>query len=154
VSSALIDFVQAHRGLVLWMGTASLVLLVVTVAALPTVVANLPEDYFARPRRSVARRGRRYRFLWAVLAIVQNALGIAFIVAGLLMLVLPGQGILTILVGLAIANFPGKYALERALIRRAPVRKALDRLRARAGRPPLILPGPADAEPPGPDASG
>lgn len=154
MSSALRDFVAAHEALVLWMGTASLVLLVVTVVALPLVVASLPEDYFARPRRTVAREGRRHAVVWTVLALLRNALGLVFILAGIVMLVLPGQGILTILVGLAVANFPGKYAVERALIRRAPVRRALNAVRARAGRPPLILPGASGGTPPETNASG
>lgn len=145
---AVLEFVRAHEELLVRIGTASLLLLVVTAMALPFVVANLPEDYFVRRRRAVARRERKYPWLWRLVAVAQNALGAIFVLAGILMLVLPGQGILTILIGLAITNFPGKYAVERAIIRQEAVRRALNKMRAVAGRPPLILPA-SEYEPPG-----
>ena len=54
------------------------------------------------------------------------------------MLVLPGQGVLTILIGVMFINFPGKYRLERWVVMRDPVLKTINRLRQRAGHPPLI----------------
>jgi hypothetical protein len=56
------------------------------------------------------------------------------------MLVLPGQGLLTILMGLALTNFPGKYTLERRLVRLPSVAGGLNRIRALAGKPELEIP--------------
>jgi len=72
--------------------------------------------------------------------VVKNVVGWLLVGAGVAMLVLPGQGILTLLVGLTLVNFPGKRDLELWLVRRVPVRRALDWIRRRAGRPPLQLP--------------
>jgi len=52
----------------------------------------------------------------------------------------PGQGILTILIGLSLLDFPGKRNLELKLIRLRTVRKAINWIRARAQQPPLELP--------------
>jgi hypothetical protein len=41
--------------------------------------------------------------------------------------------------GIALTNFPGKQRLERMILQRPTVRKLVDRLRARANRPPLVL---------------
>ena len=54
------------------------------------------------------------------------------------MLVLPGQGILTILIGIMFINFPGKYRLERWVVLRAPVLNVINKMRHRAGHAPLI----------------
>ena len=54
------------------------------------------------------------------------------------MLVLPGQGILTIIIGIMFINFPGKYRLERWVVLRGPVLTIINRLRHRAGHAPLI----------------
>jgi hypothetical protein len=51
----------------------------------------------------------------------------------------PGQGILTMLIGLTLVDFPGKRSLEQRLVRRPSVRRALDKVRARFGHPPLEL---------------
>ena len=44
-----------------------------------------------------------------------------------------------ILVGLIFLDFPGKFALERRLARQPPVFRALNWIRARAGRKPLEM---------------
>jgi hypothetical protein len=72
--------------------------------------------------------------------IVKNLLGIVFIVAGLIMLLLPGQGVLTILIGLTLMNFPGKHALERWIVRQPAVLRAINWIRAKAHQPALEFP--------------
>jgi hypothetical protein len=67
-------------------------------------------------------------------------LGAVFLLAGLAMLFTPGQGLLTILMGIMLLNFPGKQRLELAIVRRPAVLKSINWVRGRAGRPPLQLP--------------
>ena len=50
---------------------------------------------------------------------------------------MPGQGLLTILVGLLMLDIPGKRRLELAIVRRGPVLGSINKLRARFRRPPL-----------------
>ena len=69
----------------------------------------------------------------------QNLLGYTFIVEGIAMLVLPGQGMLTILVGIILSDFPSKYKLERWVVTRRPVSRSVNWLGRRAERPPLVL---------------
>ena len=70
----------------------------------------------------------------------KNLLGAALVVLGLLMLVTPGQGQVTLLAGLLLMNFPGKYRLERAVVSREGVMRALNWFRRRSGRPPFEPP--------------
>ena len=74
-----------------------------------------------------------------MLLIGKNALGYIFIVAGIVMLALPGQGILAILIGIMLLNFPGKFRLERWIITRRPVIRSINWLRRRAKHAPLVL---------------
>ena len=62
------------------------------------------------------------------------AVGIALSVPGV-----PGQGVLTILAGLTLIDFPGRHPLVRSIIGRPAILAALNRLRARFKRPPLTL---------------
>jgi len=73
---------------------------------------------------------------WGLL-ISKNLLGCVIVLLGIAMLVLPGQGILTIVIGLVLINFPGKYRLERWIITRGPVLRAINLIRQRSGRQPL-----------------
>ncbi|MCM2375182.1 PGPGW domain-containing protein [Aporhodopirellula aestuarii] len=79
--------------------------------------------------------------LHLTLLALKNTLGVFLLVIGISMLVLPGQGLLTILIGLSLLDFPGKYRLERYLVTRPPVFKSLNWLRQRAGNPPFEMPG-------------
>jgi hypothetical protein len=73
--------------------------------------------------------------------ILKNAAGWLFIAAGIAMLVLPGQGIITIVVGLTLSDFPSKFRLERWLAGRRLLIRAMNWTRSRAGRSPLQVPG-------------
>jgi ABC-type sugar transport system permease subunit len=131
----MLEWVREHFW---WTFALSVVILVGTVVLVPLVVARLPQDHFVRPEPG--RWSRRHSLLRGALWIGRNLLGAVLIVAGIAMLVLPGQGILTILIGLLVLEFPGKRALELRLARRPRVRRAIDWIRAKAGRPPLLLP--------------
>lgn len=96
-------------------------------------VKRLPADYLIReeptPSQRPAARAAR---------IARNILGTVLIFLGVLMLVLPGQGLLTLLAGVSLMDFPGKRGFERRLMSRPHVLRALNHWRRRAGRPPLV----------------
>lgn len=75
---------------------------------------------------------------WTLL-IGKNLLGVVLLVAGIAMMVGPGQGILTILIAVMLLNFPGKRRLERWLVSRNKVLHSINWLRRRYGKPPLVL---------------
>lgn len=126
--------------LALWAGGLSLLGVIGSLLGIPWVVARLPRNYFNRPRRAPLRESADHPLVALGLAVLKNALGALLVLLGLVMLVTPGQGLLTLLVGLLFMNFPGKYQLERWLLRRPGVFGALNWLRERRGRPPFDPP--------------
>jgi hypothetical protein len=123
----------------------SLLLFAASLLALPWLVGRLPADYFCRReerRPPSVVRNRRVRLL---LRIAKNVTGAVLLLSGIAMLVLPGQGLLTILMGLVLLRFPGKRALLRRVVARPPVLGALNALRRRAGVAPLLVDGLTDA---------
>jgi hypothetical protein len=135
----MIDWVRDNEALVGWLLAASAVTFVATLILVPVLVVRIPADYFTDRRRH-APVPTRHPVMHVLLIAAKNAIGVVFIVAGVAMLVLPGQGILTLLIGVMLLSFPGKYRLERWLVTRRPVRRSVDWLRRRAGRTPLELP--------------
>jgi hypothetical protein len=97
-------------------------------------------DYFLHPSPPVESWRRRHPALRISTLVIKNVLGVVLLLAGLAMLVLPGQGIITILVAMSLLNFPGKRSLELRIIRQGPVLQAINWIRARAKRPPLVVP--------------
>ena len=126
---------------VLWCARGlSLACLVATVVGVPWVVARLPHDYFNQSRRAAWRQTGEAPWFALLLGALKNAVGALLVLLGVVMLVTPGQGLLTLLVGLLLMNFPGKYQLERWLVMRPGVLRALNWLRGRKGQDPFDPP--------------
>ncbi len=122
------------------LGSVALVigLALASVAVATALVLSLPPTYFLDGPTPGGWRERSLVVRWAV-RVLKNVLGAFLVVAGTLMLFTPGQGVLTILLGLLLLDLPGKRTLERKLVSLPRVHRALNRLRARIGRPPLVL---------------
>jgi hypothetical protein len=136
----LLGFTVNYQQLLWWGTLFSLVAFVAAIVGVPWVVARLPHDYFNSPRRFAWRELGHEPLYALLLGLVKNFVGAALLLLGLVMLVTPGQGLLTLMAGLLLMNFPGKYRLERWLVRRPGVLRALNWLRQRHGEPPFDSP--------------
>jgi hypothetical protein len=125
------DLLPVDRGLMISLGVGSGLAFVASLLLLPWLIARAPRDLFTRTVRE-------HRPLY--LRVLRNVLAALLVSAGLAMLVLPGQGVLTILLGLLFADFPGKRGLLRRVLRRDGVWLALSALRKRLGREPFERP--------------
>jgi hypothetical protein len=121
-----------------WIFSASVATFVGSVAILPVLVVRIPADYFVGDGGGDSWAAHHPLVRITVL-IVKNLVGWLLVTAGIVMLVTPGQGILTILIGLSLLDLPGKRALERRLVGSPAVFEAINAIRARARRPPLRL---------------
>lgn len=113
---------------------ATLLFTVGGILLLPFVVARLPQDWIVQPRVPflVALRLRPGRTLG------RNLLGLLLVVMGLIMLLTPGQGLLTLFIGLLMLDTALRPRVLRALARRRPLAAALQRMRAWGDAPPLL----------------
>lgn len=129
-----IDLAGAGLGTVL---AGFLVMCLASLAVVTFFIVRIPTDYFSKERRRPASSTRAR----VVIAVLKNVGGVALILVGIVLSFpgIPGQGILTILVGLMLTDLPGVRRLERALARRRRVQRALDAIRAKFGRDPLKL---------------
>lgn len=126
--------------MVFWIGGASLLTFLVTLALLPLLIVRMRADYFIERERHESAVQRVHPVVRMLAQVAKNVLGTIFVLAGIAMLALPGQGLLTILIGVTLLDFPGKRGLELRIVRRRPVLGAINWMRARAGKPPLIIP--------------
>jgi hypothetical protein len=136
----MVTWLRGHETLLWWVGALSIVMFIGTLVVLPMIVAHLPANYFTRDQRPPGGHtpARTLRLLGFV---GKNLLGIVLILAGVAMLVLPGQGMLMILIGLLLMDFPGKRALEQRLVQQPSVWQAINWIRAKAHQPALQRPG-------------
>lgn len=133
------DWLHEHAW---WMTAVSVAIFLLSVFGGGWAVVRMPSDYFHRPERrpSFAKPRSAVR---VALIVLKNLLGGVLVVVGVILSLplIPGPGVVTILVGLSLMDFPVKRKLERWLVSRRVVLTPLNRLRARFGREPLQLPG-------------
>jgi hypothetical protein len=122
-------------GVLLGLGVFGVVAFIASLLGVPWFLARMPPDHFLRIERTPLPRGGRAMVLRALL----NLVGALLVLVGILLLVLPGQGLLTIVVGLVLLDFPGKRRFERWLVNRGPVLRSINALRRRVHQPPLEL---------------
>lgn len=134
------EWLGAHTTLLAGLGAASVIMFLGTLIALPVLVARIPADYFVDPIRHRSHLRQMSRALYVVVFILKNLLGLVLILAGIAMLVLPGQGILTILIGVLLTDFPGKFQFERWLITRPGVYETVNWMRRKVGKGPILRP--------------
>lgn len=134
---SILMWLDSHQSILGWLGLLSLLMMAVTLLAAPLIIIRLPSRFLVAENTGAAQIPSPWR--WPYL-FVKNVLGILLVLAGLAMLVLPGQGLLTLVIGLALLNFPGKRSLMRRLIGQPRVRRTINRLRAKAHKKPLEAP--------------
>lgn len=122
------------------MALASLFVFVVSLSLIPWLIVRIPPDYFVRPPGHRSSLSGYNPLVVAVLRIARNVLAIILILIGLLLLVLPGQGLLTIFLGLVISDFPGKHRLVNWLVAHPSICRPMNWLRRRAHREPIVPP--------------
>ena len=102
------------------------------------VIVKIPANYFSSHYQQDFMPGSSWLTRWGA-TIGKNIIGVILILAGIAMLVGPGQGVLTILIGLIMLDIPGKRPIEAKIIGRPTVLEAANKLRARYGKDPLLL---------------
>lgn len=108
--------------------------------SIAVVMINIPADYFSSHYHPQFMTDKPWIVRWSAV-ILKNVFGFFLVLLGVALSLpgVPGQGILTILLGLIMLDIPGKRPLEAGIIKRPAVQKSIDKLRARFNKPPLIL---------------
>ena len=114
--------------------------LTVSFAAIAIVMVKIPENYFSSHYKRDFLPDSPWIVRWGAV-ILKNILGLCLILLGILLSLpgVPGQGILTILLGLIMIDIPGKRPIEAKIIKRPAVLGAINKLRAKYNKPPLLI---------------
>lgn len=134
------DQIDQYEGLLIYVGISSIVLFLGSVILIPLIIAYLPHDYFVRAIKPF----KRLNLLHMAGRVAKNSIGAIFLLAGFIMLFIPGQGILTILLGLSLINFPGKRRLETRILNMPKAKRLIRWCRKKSRREPLIIPEQAE----------
>ncbi len=130
------SWIEERQVVFAWLAGFSVLVFLGSLIAVPIVVIQMRADYFVRTVEEELPRTP----LRIVRHALKNVFGYLLILSGLAMLVLPGQGLLTIVFGLSLIDFPGKRRAQTYLVRLNGVRRSIDWMRHKANKPPLEIP--------------
>ena len=117
----------------------SVVMFFGTILLIPVIILRLPVDYFLHDEERVWMAEYHPVLRYVGLA-VKNTVGLIFLLAGIAMLVLPGQGLLTMVIGVSLLDFPGKRTIEHRLLTKPMVFQAMNAIRHKFGKSPFSRP--------------
>ena len=137
---SMLDWSTEHPALVAQILLASLMLALAYAVGVFLAITRMSPDYFARSDPAAASWRYRHPSLRLLFRGLKNFFGAILVILGVAMLLLPGQGILTILIGISLLDFPGKRRVEISIISRPTIQQWINRIREKAGRAPLVLP--------------
>ncbi len=132
----MLDWLSNNEQWVALFGGLSLIAFVGSLILVPLIILSLPIDFFTRQSNCNPRVGIG-RLCWRA---AKNLAGALFVLSGVLMLVLPGQGILSLLIGFSLIDFPAKRRLQVRLIRLPRVQRMVNWIRLKGKREPLEIP--------------
>ena len=122
-----------------WVSTISGIGLLVFVIVTPWVIVRMPEDFFSKPQR-YNWLDRKPPMVRIPIRILKNVLAFALVVVGIVMFLTPASGLFPILLGVVLADVPGKMKLQRWILCRKTIRKSMNWLRRKFHRKPVQIP--------------
>ena len=126
--------------LIFWAFWLSVAMFFGSIALVWVLIVRMPADYLTRDHLPEESFRFRHPVLRILLIVLKNVLGLVLVAGGVVMLFTPGQGILLICIGATLLDFPGKPLVIRRLLGRDGVLRAINKIRQKAGKPPLEPP--------------
>jgi hypothetical protein len=134
----IIGIVKEHQAIIAILSGISIVVFVVSLLSVPWMICRIPTDYFLdsyfqkKKERSIVVRGAT--------VFVRNILGVGFFFLGFVLLFIPGQGLLTMFLGVLFMDFPGKKRMVKRFAGIEKVQVSLNWIREKRQVPPLRFP--------------
>jgi archaellum biogenesis protein FlaJ (TadC family) len=122
------------------LGLFSLATFVGSLVAVPWLISRMPTDYFISHWQQVDQRRKRHPALALVTVVLRNLFGVLLLLAGFVMLFMPGQGLLTMLIGVCVMDFPGKRTLLKRISGQSSVQRGLNWVRRKKGKTEFVFP--------------
>ena len=126
-------FFNAYKQIFIVLSTLSIIALILSPLIINLILIRLPQDYFIKAKDDL--KPTNY-----ILQFIKNLFGTILIIIGLAMFVLPGQGLITFIIGMSLVRFPGKRKLQMKIVKNHSVQKSLNWFRFKSKKTPFIFP--------------
>ena len=131
-----IVWLMQYQEVFVWIGLLSFFTFLLGLLLMPFVITRLPEDYFLSPQNS-DQASTGLRDSSTLFLVTKNLMGGVLLGLGVVMLFLPGPGLMVALIGISLVDIPGKRWVLGRILNISGLRSAINGLRGKRGRPPL-----------------
>ncbi len=128
-----LNFLTDYRYLFTWLAVISSICFFASLLFIPLIICRLPDNYFLHLHKHSTMENT-HPFVYIFLRLLRYLFGAILLAAGLLMLFLPGQGLLTMMLGLSLLDFPGKQKAVDTLFNLNSIQKALNWIRTKGSK--------------------
>ena len=132
------SYILQNNQIFLYISGLSTIFFLLSLMGLSWLISIIPHNYFVDKKR-VSLIKMKNPLMWLPIIIIKNSIGLVLILCGILMLILPGQGVLTIITGLIFLDYPGKFRFERSLVRNKLILNSMNWIRRKLDKPDLII---------------
>ena len=133
----MLAFFNTHEAFFFWITLIGSVGLIGSLIVVPWILIKIPSDYFYADKRKKCLWGHCPPMIRSLLLIIKNILGVLLVLSGIIMLFIPGQGMLTMIAGIVLMDFPYKYTMMRKIIKNSKILRFINRVRKKANQEPL-----------------
>lgn len=139
----ILRFIDLHQNIFWALGIFSVLLFFLSAVAIPIVIARMPVEYLntgweaTEWKKTDEKNKLKINAVMLIYHIIKNVTGLCLVTTGIILLFLPGQGLLTLLIGISLMDFPGKKRFVRSVMGKKSVLGMANRIRNRMGKPPL-----------------
>ena len=138
---SLFNWVDNYRVVIWWISALSAVIFIIFLFAIPIFIVKLPADFFIQQSLPTAcPASQKHPLVRLIYLTAKNLIAVMIILAGIAMLFLPGQGVVTIIIGVSMLTIRGKRRLVLGLVCHRLIMQSLNRLRARFNKPAFLIP--------------
>ena len=132
------DWISDYNQIIQWAGIVSVFLFFLSLFLLRYVILRLPEDYFITASSISKSHSKSPQKI--IVRVAKNTVGFLLTICGIILLFTPGQGMITILIGLCLIDLAIVNQFKKKIINNSKVQKALNWIRTKKSVKPFNFP--------------
>jgi hypothetical protein len=139
-TEGLLNWIDTHSSVLVYAGLFSFLMTLTAAVSVPFIINMLSDDYFIKEKRRSNIKTIPEYFILIISLVIKNTIGILLFISGFAMLFMPGQGLLTLFISFLFIDYPGKWKLQRRVVRNREIHNALNWIRRKGGKDNFKIP--------------
>ena len=131
-------FLDQYGSVLTCLGIISTITFFLSLLIVPWIICRLNKNFFLHLHEHTKKEDE-HPATFILLKLLRYFMGSLLLFAGILMLFLPGQGLLTMILGISLLDFPGKRTLIDWVLHFHPIQNGLNWIREKGTKSPFLF---------------